>query len=434
MANYTFENMSESDVVAFTANDRLIFNEATVDTLAVKDNPSVSNPFGTTNETITLTSGTDSHTYLASALAGASAQDNLIFVNGNSTDVLAIVNGDQGAGGYNQLASATVGAHVSIFGTGDAATLEGTAGNDTITGSAGDDQITGHSESQDDAGNYIENDFLQGGRGDDTIDGGEGNDHIYGNVAAGAAGTTDGADELYGNAGNDYIQGNAGNDYIDGGVDNDRLYGGAGDDSIYGGDGNDYLQGNKGDDTLNGAAGTDELHGGAGNDVLIGNGDNDILYGELGDDVVYGGSGFDKLSGGAGKDTFWFQAGDASNENVATAASAVDHGVVDQILDFTNGQDHIALTSAVSAVLHGASGATFTDASAAQTYAQQLLDADLVANPGNTHDIAAITVGTDTYLFYNDSGAGNTINAAIKVIGVVDSVFNVGTASDFMTA
>ena len=30
-------------------------------------------------------------------------------------------------------------------------------------------------------------------------------------------------------------------------------------------------------------------------------------------------------------------------------------------------------------------------------------------------DVAAVTVGSDTYLFYDDHGAGGTIDAAIKL-------------------
>uniref|UniRef100_UPI003B3A640F hypothetical protein n=1 Tax=Sphingomonas sp. TaxID=28214 RepID=UPI003B3A640F len=76
MANYFFETMSDADAVGFGAADRLIFNTATVSSLSVTDNPATSNNAGSTVETVTLASGDVSHTYVASALAAASAADN----------------------------------------------------------------------------------------------------------------------------------------------------------------------------------------------------------------------------------------------------------------------------------------------------------------------------------------------------------------------
>ncbi|WP_420136649.1 calcium-binding protein [Sphingomonas sp.] len=396
MATYTFETMADSSAVGFGAGDRLIFNTATVNTLSVTDNPATTGPLGTTVETITLASGNVEHTFVASALAGASAADNLIFTTGEPGDALAIVSGDQGAGGYAQLAGAVAGSHVSIFGIGDGATLDGTAGDDTITGSAGNDTITGSSSSVNGAGDFTETDYLQGGNGADTITGGDGNDHIYGNLALGSAGKDDGADVLSGGAGNDYINGNAGDDSIDGGADNDRLYGGAGNDSILGGDGNDYLQGNKGDDSLDGGLGNDELHGGQGNDGLLGNDGNDVIFGDLGDDSIAGGAGYDTLTGGAGADTFFFQAGDASTEAV------VDGGTVtDQILDFNAADgDTLNLGFEVAEVLTDKTGTTYTNVAQALQGAEGIF---LTAG-SPTDDVVSVQVGADTYLFWSNGG------------------------------
>lgn len=397
MASYTFETMADSSAVGFGANDRLVFSTTTVNTLAVTDNPATSGPLGNTVETITLTAGNVEHTFIASELAGASAQDNLIFVNGTQGDALAIVSGDQTAGGYAQLAAAAAGSHVSIFGIGDGATLAGTAGDDTITGSAGNDTITGLSDSTDAADKFTETDYLQGGNGNDSITGGAGNDHIYGNLALGSAGKEDGDDQLIGGAGNDYINGNAGDDSIDGGADNDRLYGGAGIDSILGGDGNDYLQGNKGDDSLDGGLGNDELHGGQGNDGLLGNDGNDVIFGDVGDDTISGGAGYDMLTGGVGADTFFFQAGDASTQAVLDGGT-----VTDQILDFNAADgDTLNIGFEVTEVLTDKTGTAYTNVAQALQGATGIFNA--AGAPAD--DVVAVQVGADTYLFWSDSSS-----------------------------
>lgn len=418
MANYVFEEMQDSDAVAFDgATDRLFFNSATVTTLGVVDHPGTTGPLGTTNETITLTSGTISHTFVAAELADASANNNLIFVHGASGDAIAITNNDT-AVTFHGLDGVTAGGHVAIYGLDGDSTLTGTIGNDTISGGAGDDSIQGSSSGTDADGNFTENDFLQGGSGDDTITGGDGNEHIYGNMFGSTAGAADGDDHISAGNGNDYVNGNLGNDVIHGDDGNDRLYGGAGNDSVFGDNGNDYLQGNKGADTLDGGNGNDQIHGGADNDSLLGGDGNDWLYGDNGNDVIAGGNGYDQLWGGAGNDTFNFGVGESSNANIASAATATDHGLVDTINDFEDGKDLIHLPFAPAAdanVLHTAAGATFTDANAAETYAQQLLTA-----AGGTDNVAAITVGSDTYLFYSDTGT-STINEAIKLVGITDS-------------
>jgi Ca2+-binding RTX toxin-like protein len=91
-----------------------------------------------------------------------------------------------------------------------------------------------------------------------------------------------------------------------------------------------------GNDTLTGNDAANQLSSGAGNDIVNGGG---------GDDVITAGTGSDTLTGGAGRDTFVFEtAGDS------TALSR------DQITDFTQGEDRIALGQA------GAKGFIGTDA------------------------------------------------------------------------
>jgi len=425
MATYVFEEMSDSDAVAFDGSaDRLFFSTATVGTISVTDHPGTTGPLGTTNETITLTSGTIAHTFLATELADASANNNLIFVHGAAGDALAITN-DTSAVSFHGLDDVTAGGHVAIYGLDGASTLGGTVGNDTINGGSGNDSITSSSSGTDADGNFTENDYLQGGAGNDTITGDAGNEHIYGNLFSSTAGAADGADVINAGGGNDYINGNLGDDSIHGDAGNDRVYGGAGADSVFGDAGSDYLQGNKGNDSLDGGIGVDTIHGGADNDILLGGAGNDQLFGDNGSDALTGGTGYDQLWGGAGNDTFNFGTGEADNANVHSATTAASHGVVETVNDFTDGQDLIHLTFVPAAdanVHHTSAGATFTDAAAAQDYAQTLLT-------GHGNDVAAITVGSDTYLFYDDTHTTGTINSAIKIVGVTDAAF---THADFV--
>jgi len=430
MANYVFETMTATDASNFTSTDRLFFESATVGTLGVVDTPATSGPLSSTAESITLTSGTHSLTFAATQLSYASTHAGLIFVNGDELFV------GTGAGEAITLTDAGHGHTTAAYGFDGNDTISGTsAANDFLTGGAGNDVITGSSAFTDASHHWTESDYYMGGAGNDTITGDVGNDHIYGNLFSSTAGAADGNDVINAGGGNDYVNGNAGNDIIDGGLGNDKLYGGAGNDAITGGDGHDYLQGNKGEDTLSGGLLSDTLHGGAGNDVLNGDADNDQLFGDNGDDTVVGGAGYDSLWGGDGNDVFAFTtAGDASNANLLTASTAAGHDVTDVIMDFTDGSDFVALGFTADHVLHQQTGVTFTSVDAAQVYAEQLLDGATAAGT----EVAAIQVGADTYLFYNDQPghivdgtAGNVIDSVIKVTGVTATAFD-SDGSDFV--
>jgi Ca2+-binding RTX toxin-like protein len=292
--------------------------------------------------------------------------------------------------------------------------ITGTAVSETIDGAAGNDVITGSSSSTDASGNLIESDLYMGGAGSDTITGGIGNDHIYGNATTTSAGSVDGADSLSGAAGNDYIQGNAGADTIDGGTGNDKLYGGADGDSILGGAGNDYLQGNKGNDVLSGGDGGDILHGGADNDSLNGDAGNDQIFGEAGNDTIRGGAGIDTMSGATGNDVFVISGHDAAFATTGSAAWQVDH-----ITDFADGADTIMFDFHPVAVLQGSA----STAAAALTYATQQLQ----AHAGEA-DVAAVTVGNDTYMFWDSTGHGGAIDSAMMLDRVKATIF---TTADF---
>ncbi len=417
MANYLFEQMTDAQAAAYNhASDDLFFLTGSPASIGVTVNP----PGVFSTASLTLTNGSVTHTFGANALAGES----LTFFGGNSSDTLSFGHND----GSNADDIATVpgvaGAGARHYALGGDDSITGSLASDTIYGGEGDDTINGGS-----SGNQA--DFLLGGNGADSLVGGTGNDHIYGNSNTTIQGTVDGNDTISAGNGSDYVNGNGGNDIIDGGNGSDVLYGGNGADSINGGDGNgnDYLQGNKGDDTLLGGDGNDTLRGGADNDSLTGGNNDDHLIGDAGNDTIVGGTGYDDLTGGIGADVFRFAAGDASNGTVGTAhVSDANHDVTDFINDYAHGTDTIDLvfTVATTDVLHTAAGVSFSagGVDAAQDYAQQLLD----AHTGTT-DIAAITVGTDTYLFFNGAGTGATIDSAIKLVGVADAAI---TSADFV--
>ena len=275
-------------------------------------------------------------------------------------------------------------------GTG-AETIRGLAGDDTLRGLAGDDTIFGD-DGQDILFGDENHDNLFGGAGADTLSGGGGNDHLYGQSANGG---TDGADSLSGGDGSDYLQGNAGNDTLDGGDGSDRINGGGSDDSISGSTGNDTVNGNLGNDTIDGGADNDSIRGGQGNDSLSGGNGNDILSGDLGTDT---------LSGGSGADIFQF----SGQGSTSTAP--------DQITGFEGGSDRISLGFTPLVVLTGSAQSSLSSAVSA---AQALFD----SNAG-TREVAAIAIGSDTYLLYAADG-GATVNSAIQITGVSTSAFSV---------
>ena len=414
MASYTFETMTASDGAAYISADSLFFESATVATLGVIYAPtSPLNPA----ETITLTSGGHAVLFAADQLSAASLADHLSFAHGGNLLV--------GTAGDNMLdggaVTASPGQGMLLYGFDGNDTIHGSAAHDTIDGGAGDDWLYTSSFGTDGAGHFIEHDYINGGAGNDEISGGAGNDHLYGNSSASTAGDADGGDTIFGNQGNDYIQGNAGSDLIYGGFGNDRLYGGGGDDTISGDGGNDYIQGNKGNDKLSAHDGNDTIHGGAGDDLISGYDGDTLLFGDDGNDTIWAGVGHTVLTGGRGADAFMYQ-------DDAGRFGGPAHPI-DQITDFTSGEDRIGFIDLlrnaipVDHVYHAEAGHIVTSADAAQAYAEQLLDAGTFA-----HEIAAIQVGGDTYLFYNylnydvtGADAAHSINSAIELVGVTAS-------------
>lgn len=261
------------------------------------------------------------------------------------------------------------------------------SGNDDLQGTRFNDVLSG----------YSGHDNLFGGDGADTLAGGSGNDHLFGRSPIGG---DDGADQLFGDDGSDYLQGNGGADTLNGGNGSDRIVGGEGNDAISGGFGNDSVNGNRGDDYIGGADGNDYLRGGQGNDSILGGDGNDVLLGDLGRDV---------LTGGADADSFVF----------GGQYSLIRSGP-DRITDYVHGTDHISVGYDPVGILTGQSRPSDE---AAAAVAQQLFD----DHPGN-HEIAALSVGADTYLFYSSDG-GPHVDSAVLLEGVNASAV---TIADFI--
>ncbi|TFL17102.1 calcium-binding protein [Jannaschia formosa] len=129
---------------------------------------------------------------------------------------------------------------------------------------------------------------------------------------------------------------------------------------------------------VTGGARADEITGGAANDVLRGGG---------GGDVLSGGAGLDRLTGGAGRDQFVFNVpGDAFQG-------------VDQITDFTVGQDRIVLDIPNGLFPSGAMPAgAFSGTGEAQDRGDRVL-----YDPGNGH----LSIDVD------GNGSGNPLLIAI---------------------
>lgn len=391
MATYIFEEMTSEDAENFAPGDTLRFSSAS----ATPANVSVSS----TGLDITfVTSGGKTLAFTGADLAGAGSIDFVSsFIAGTDSTIVL------GDGTGNDL---------DFSGNADGNYAYGFAGDDSIAAGSGADNVFGGTGDDTIQGNDG-HDNIFGGAGDDSINGGDGNDHIYGFGLTGDP-STDGDDSIDGGAGNDYIQGNAGADTLDGGADSDRINGGADNDVIYGSGGNDTVNGNKGEDDIEGDSGNDSLRGGADNDTVSGDSGNDVILGDLGDDTIDGGDGVDLLTGGAGDDVFVF---DVSDSGLPSDDEDSDvFGLVDTVTDFTDGEDLLDLPTTIGQadgdVLHATAGITLSSLDAATVYAQQLLD-----NHAGVVDVAALQVGADTYLFYNDA-AGATINSIVKLSGV----------------
>lgn len=288
---------------------------------------------------------------------------------------------------------------------------------DTAIGGSGNDGITGNDDG----------DVLMGNVGADVIRGGSGNDHIYGNMIGGVQGLADGGDSIDAGTGMNYVNGNAGDDWISAGEGANRLYGGQGNDRIMLTGTNPlstgHINGNLGNDLLEVSGGVNDVHGGQGNDTLIALDGDNALYGDVGDDVIAGGSGADVMTGGIGADLFVLIG--------MAGKGASPTGGYDEVTDYTDGVDHLHVNvftgDMLPTLLHASPGIIFGDFDAAATYATQLLDMNLSASS----EVAALQVGSDTYLFYSNLGfPGSAIDSAVKLDHISAANIDVG---DFVT-
>jgi Ca2+-binding RTX toxin-like protein len=283
----------------------------------------------------------------------------------------------------------------SFLGSDAAETVYGEGGNDILNGGGGDDRLDGG----------VYDDTLYGGDGNDTLYGGSarirrgpgGNDLLYGGNGNDNLDGGDGDDWLDGGSGTDILSGGDGSDTasyqdatagvsidltkasstwtgdaqgdvfnsiervvltnfadtfrgdadansVNGGSGDDQIFGGAGDDGLTGGNGNDIIQGGDGNDFVRGdgyaaSPGDDYLQGNAGDDVLYGDRGNDRIVGGTGNDTLVGGLGGDFLVGNEGADIFQYFAVEESQNVTINGVNQLD-----QINDFTQGQDKIDLS------------------------------------------------------------------------------------------
>jgi len=301
----------------------------------------------------------------------------------------ALILGRSGNDVINEWSSATGQGPVTAYGG---------LGDDQVRGGEGSDWLFGDGHY---AGDTVPAGSSVGGA--DILWGLGGNDHLFGNSQTAVAGTVDGDDFIDAGGGMDYANGNAGSDVILGGNGSDRLYGGAGDDTIYGdhdpgvvdpGDGNDHINGNKGNDSLYGGGGNDEILGGQGNDTLE------------------GGSGVDTLAGGQGNDIFRIEQHDLGKPGTPNS-------LPDLITDFQYGQDQLVTHASIEDVVHPGSAA---DYAAAFALAQSSVRESDPAHPGAWQSAAAVQVGNDTYLFWDNFGHGP--ESGVRLEGIRASAVN----------
>jgi Ca2+-binding RTX toxin-like protein len=229
-----------------------------------------------------------------------------------------------------------------------------------VRGSLGNDRLIG--------GNPLNDAFegFQGDDGRDTIDGGRGHDVLYADQALESWLQVGILVDLTAHYALDIFRNR---DVVRGIEDvyatnyNDSLTGSRADNEFYLFAGDDLVNGSKGQDQINyqgtvfdGFAGVvvdlkagtatgagttvlvsiEDVTGSALNDRLLGKANDNRLYGGLGQDLIFGRSGDDVLSGDGGNDRLW--GGGGKDEFAFVAGEGRD-----VIMDFTPGQDHIAL-------------------------------------------------------------------------------------------
>ncbi len=238
----------------------------------------------------------------------------------------------------------------NIYGSEHADTMIGDAADNLFWGRGGADTLDGgegvdiavYWESNvgvtiDLSGTQDSNDFVTGSGGDAEGDKLKNIENLGG---------SDYDDTLTGDDNANWIWGNLGDDTIDGGGDDDTIFGGRGADILDGGAGEDwavYWDSTAGitidlSTTVNGYSmgSGGEAQGDRIRNIesVYGSDFDDTLTGDDQDNVLAGGGGADRLEGGAGFDTFVLNTGQTG---------------ADTVIDFTQSEDKIRITTATGA-------------------------------------------------------------------------------------
>lgn len=325
-----------------------------------------------------------------------------------------------------------------------------TSGFENVAGRTGSDTLTGDENAN----------VIMGYSGSDVLSGAGGNDTLYGylnalpSVPINAADEIDGADTLYGGAGNDALYGGAGDDTLDGGVGRDVLVGDGASGEIGGTNGSDTFvtRGGDGGSTIATADvimdfddGTDQiaLEGMTFNDLTLEQGSGDyvndtvvkygseflfvikdvsvsainyldivststepqILSGTNDDDILVGGSGNDTISSGAGEDTIISFAG---NDSIS-----ID-GIGSKTIDGGPGDDSLTIT--------------YSGVTSLADFTLELSDEYLSLDDGASTEILfknieSLNVGINDYVMIyngNASGVASTLNTTANYYDPVD--------------
>jgi Ca2+-binding RTX toxin-like protein len=293
----------------------------------------------------------------ADALRGGDGFDTATYVLALSSVFVDLADpslnaGDAVGDSYASIEQFALSSYDDIFIGADAAdSVNGLSGSDILFGGGGGDVLNGG----------LGDDWLDGGAGADTLSGGDGYD-VASYLSATAGVTIDltkasstwtgdaqgdvlsGIEEFVLSEFADIFRGDASANTVSGGSGNDQIFGAGGNDFLTGDEGNDIIQGGEGNDVVHGdtdsVGGDDYLQGNAGNDVLFGGYGTDRIVGGTGNDTVVGGLGGDFLSGNEGADIFQYTSVEESQNIVINGVSQLD-----QIADFTQGQDKIDLFS-----------------------------------------------------------------------------------------
>ncbi|MHC2088736.1 calcium-binding protein [Methylobacterium sp. CM6244] len=150
---------------------------------------------------------------------------------------------------------------------------------------------------------------------------------------------------------------------------------------------------------VKGSAFADSMRGDAGANQFLGGAGDDRLFGGAGDDILTGGAGTDVMRGDAGADTFVFD--------------TLPAGKKDRIVDFTHGEDRLALDASVFTALTPGS----------------LSDEAFAVGAATTEDHRILYDAAKGHLFYDADGSGTDHDAVLlaTLLGKPDL-----TASDLL--